>query len=185
MATQPHHFANTQTADGSQVEACFLELFSNITNDNIASAASIALTKLASDSFTTYTPTWTGSVSNPAIGNGTLVGRYQKVGRKIFFYIKMTAGTTTTFGSGYWIFTLPVTSASATMSNPRGFGVDSSDSNKQYPITIDMYSTTQLACKAGTTGGTYIFNTNVDSAVPFTWAQSDTLEISGCFESAA
>lgn len=59
---------------------------------------------------TTYTPTWTGSVSNPAIGNGTLNGAWQRKGTRCTANILMTAGTTTTFGSGYFKFSLPYTS---------------------------------------------------------------------------
>ena len=34
-------------------------------------------------SWTSFTPTWTASTSNPAIGNGTLRGYYLKIGRMI------------------------------------------------------------------------------------------------------
>lgn len=63
------------------------------------------------DAWTTYTPTWTAS-TNPAIGNGTITGRYLKVGRKCIAVIKVTMGSTTTYGSGGYSFGLPFTSAS-------------------------------------------------------------------------
>lgn len=59
---------------------------------------------------TTYTPTWTGSVTNPVIGNGTLNGAWQRKGTRCTTNIAMTAGATTTFGSGYFKFALPYTS---------------------------------------------------------------------------
>lgn len=57
--------------------------------------------------WTSYTPTWTGSSSNPAIGNGTLTGRWLQIGKSGFFRVVMTAGTTTTVGSGTYTFALP------------------------------------------------------------------------------
>ena len=45
-------------------------------------------------SWTTYTPTFTGTVTNPVIGNGSAVGRYMNVGATIFGEIRIIAGTT-------------------------------------------------------------------------------------------
>ncbi|MFJ8027462.1 hypothetical protein [Streptomyces sp. NPDC096311] len=59
-----------------------------------------------------YTPVWTGSTTNPNVGaNGTLIGRYQKIGRDVRFHINLTCGTNTTFGSGNYNWTLPFTAA--------------------------------------------------------------------------
>ncbi len=54
----------------------------------------------------TWTPTWTASV-NPAIGNGTLIGQYTRVGNLIQISIQLVTGTTTTFGTGNWNFSIP------------------------------------------------------------------------------
>lgn len=56
-----------------------------------------------------YTPAWTGSTTNPVIGNGTLVGRYTRVNKLVWFTVHIIAGSTTTFGSGTYNVTLPVT----------------------------------------------------------------------------
>jgi hypothetical protein len=57
--------------------------------------------------WTSYTPVWTAATTNPNPGNGTLIGRYQKIGRQIVFHINLTCGSTTTFGSGGYNWTLP------------------------------------------------------------------------------
>lgn len=69
----------------------------------------IAWTKQASPS-TTYTAAWTGSVTNPAIGNGTIASTYRimRDGR-IRASITITIGSTTTFGSGTYAFSTPFT----------------------------------------------------------------------------
>lgn len=61
--------------------------------------------------WTTYTPTWTSSTA-PSLGNGTLVGRYMKIGRTVFVVIHLTTGSTTTYGSGSYNWSLPFTAAS-------------------------------------------------------------------------
>ncbi|MFE1925789.1 hypothetical protein ACFW91_24860 [Streptomyces asoensis] len=62
------------------------------------------------DVWTTYTPTWTAT-SNPAIGNGAITGRYLKVGRKCTAVVKITMGSSTTYGSGGYNIGLPFAAA--------------------------------------------------------------------------
>lgn len=61
--------------------------------------------------WTSYTPTWTSSGTAPALGNGTLVGYYGKVGRLVTAKIALTTGSTTTYGTGNYIFSLPLAAA--------------------------------------------------------------------------
>lgn len=60
-----------------------------------------------------YTPSWMASTTNPTIGNGSILGRYQKLGRTVIYDVTVSAGSTTTFGSGTYSFSLPFTSANA------------------------------------------------------------------------
>jgi len=59
--------------------------------------------------WTAYTPTWASSAGSVAIGNGTLSGRYRKVGKTVDFVVALTAGSTTTYGTAgaFWSFGLP------------------------------------------------------------------------------
>lgn len=43
--------------------------------------------------WTAYSPTWTGSVTDPTLGNTSIVGRYMNVGATIFGEIRIVAGT--------------------------------------------------------------------------------------------
>lgn len=63
--------------------------------------------------WTSYTPTWTASTTNPVLGNGSLTGRYMKIGRTVLVEINLTTGSTTTYGSGNYNWALPFTSANA------------------------------------------------------------------------
>lgn len=57
--------------------------------------------------WTAYTPSWTASTTNPSLGNGTLIGRYQKIGRTVIFHVNLITGSTTSYGSGSYSFSLP------------------------------------------------------------------------------
>ncbi|MBC3989326.1 hypothetical protein H8N00_10625 [Streptomyces sp. AC563] len=63
--------------------------------------------------WTTYTPTWTGTSSNPSVGNGNLIGRYLKVGRTVTVHVNLVPGSTSTYGAGNYNFTLPATAANS------------------------------------------------------------------------
>ena len=50
--------------------------------------------------WTSFTPTWQASGTAPSLGNGTLTGYYKKIGRQVAVRINLTAGSTTTYGTG-------------------------------------------------------------------------------------
>ena len=109
--------AGTVTADG-MVWRCLktysrpvvgdIAVVSQSSNGNCLALGALSDGSLA---WSSYTPTWTGSTTNPTVGNGTLLGRFQRIGRTIHLQINLTAGTTTTFGSGTYAFALPVQAA--------------------------------------------------------------------------
>lgn len=58
----------------------------------------------------TYTPSWTSqSNPQPSLGNGTLSGRYSRLGKTVFFDIWIFHGSTTTWGTGVLYWSLPIT----------------------------------------------------------------------------
>jgi len=59
--------------------------------------------------WTVYTPTFNTTGTAPDLGNGTIQGIYSRVNNVIHYEIKFSRGTTTTFGSGYLWFSLPIT----------------------------------------------------------------------------
>ncbi|MBP2583404.1 transcription elongation factor [Streptomyces sp. PvR006] len=60
----------------------------------------------------TYTPAWTSTGTAPVLSNGTSLGRYKQVGKMCTAVWEQVMGTTTTFGTGTWGWSLPVTAAS-------------------------------------------------------------------------
>jgi ribosomal protein S8E len=118
----------------------------------------------------TYTPTWAGASVNPAIGNGSLTGKYTKAGNTVTVNITMTAGSTTTFGTGTWTFALPF---------------NASESHALTALMIDTGTAFYIGAAATSTGVVQIDShggsTPVASTVPFTWATGDVVIITGTY----
>ena len=117
--------------------------------------------------WTSYTPVWTANGTAVSLGNGTIVGKYRQVGKWVTAQILLTMGSTTTFGTSFYLFTLPVTA-----------------------LTANGYLGAAKFLDAGTldrNGVSYLFDTthvvatsNAGAAgqlVPHTWANTDTFTI--------
>lgn len=57
--------------------------------------------------WTSYTPSWTSAGTQPALGNGVLAGKYRITGKTVELVVSVVFGSTTTWGTGQWYFTLP------------------------------------------------------------------------------
>lgn len=133
------------------------------------------------DPWNTYSPSWTATTTNPSIGNGTISGRYVELGQLVIFSITLTAGSTTSFGSGTWALTLPAT----TVELPRVFqGIADDISAGLYPIlgVVQSSGTTIDVRRDPSTAGSNM--QAVNASQPFAWASGDRLNISGIYETA-
>lgn len=128
--------------------------------------------------WTTYTPTWVSSGTQPTIGNGSITGRYQKVGKTVFFEMELTFGTTTTPGTGTYQFGLPLLAAAI---RGRGKAVILGASTTRYwgGFWI-MTATNALAAY-------YDNETNhlqCGQGAPATWGAGDYIKVSGFYVAA-
>jgi hypothetical protein len=119
--------------------------------------------------WTPFTPVWTGSSSNPAIGNGTLAGAYMQAGKLVHYVGRMFAGSTTTFGSGNYDMSLPVAGADADLGIGTCLLYDSSAAAARYGGAAVFDTTAMIRFYAGTGG-------IVTNLAPFTWANGDRLQ---------
>lgn len=117
---------------------------------------------------TNYTPTWAGG--SPAIGNGTLTGNVTRSGQYVEINIRMTAGSTTTFGSGAWTFSLPYTA----LRSSSGSAWIKDDSANAYYVGTAFVTAGENVVRVITASST---STWVGSAHPVAWATSDELRI--------
>lgn len=123
--------------------------------------------------WTAFTPTWTAS-TNPSIGNGTLVASYARFGTAVLYNMQLICGSTTTYGSGPWNFSLPVAGISGRLSPMAAF-IEDSGTGKRLGTTYHL-TTTLMRVVVGTD--------EVSSTVPMTWAVNDTLSVSGLYVAA-
>lgn len=132
-----------------------------------------ALTALTA-AWTAYTPTWTASAGTPAIGNGTLTGEYRRLGKTVDCHVTLTAGSTTTYGTGgaFWMFSIPVGTASGRW-NGSGLAIDTGV--LEYPVITDIgyggspASTTITMFKPG--------SGRFSNTSPFTFGTGDVLNL--------
>ena len=123
--------------------------------------------------------TWSPTLSNVTIGNGTIVARYQQTGNVISFSVKVTFGSTTTI-AGSPAITLPVVANSQayfivqiTDSGVAGYTgngiIPTADLSKIYLDLIDTTSSRAISAAFSSTS-------------PFTWATGDNFTVSGSYE---
>lgn len=136
------------------------------------------LNDIAEPGWTSYTPTWTANTGTPAIGNGTLSGRYRRTGgsNQILFEFVLTAGTTTTFGTSFWLFTVPAVASTDSVSMSTGTArlLDAGTVSKNG--CASFFTTTQIVVDSPT--GV------VSNASPHTWATTDSLRVQISYEAA-
>jgi len=126
--------------------------------------------------WTSYAVTWTATTTNPSLGNGALNGLYAQIGNITYFNIILSMGSTTTYGSGDYIFSLPFTAnGSSTISGfpvnvlKQGVGYNTAFTGNGYVgnnvSSFKMYTATQ----------------SLGQGVPFTFAQDDQITVKGWY----
>lgn len=129
------------------------------------------------DNWTSYTPDWTAVTTPPALGNGSLTGQYIQVGSLVWVTISLVAGSTTTFGSGQYRFSLPVT-PEVDQIIPGNIIDTSSGARWAMTARIILASTTGDNMRMATAGDTGVTH-NQPIAVP---ATSDRWILSGAYK---
>ncbi|MFJ3704869.1 MULTISPECIES: hypothetical protein [Streptomyces] len=134
-----------------------------------------------------YTPTWTASTTNPTLGNGTLVGRYLKVGRTVTLTAQLTIGSTTTLGSGNQALGLPAMTASISGGSPGLLDVSVSRSvNPNFalgriPLPPSGLTTSTIWLPSTVTIGDWDAWTH---SAPYVLAAGDIVRLYGTYQSA-
>lgn len=123
-----------------------------------------------------FTPTWTGSVSNPAIGNGTIHGTYQRNGSVVTARYLIKMGSTTTYGSGVYALSLPPNVPAPTPYTQSAFAsgaalMTDDSAGVSYP-GVGFYNGTAFNLYNSVSAGG-----PVSPTVPFTWATDDVMRL--------
>lgn len=128
----------------------------------------------------TYAPAWTSTGTAPVIGNGSVTGRYSKVGRTCVGGVMLLLGSTSNAGTGFYNLSLPFPSATvatwqwqgtwnANLSGGAYIGVSVVGSNSSQ---ITMYTT---ALPVGIVG----------QVSPSTFTTTSQLWVTFCYETAS
>jgi hypothetical protein len=126
------------------------------------------------DPWTSFTSTTT----NITLGNGTLTSAYRQFGKSVDFRIKLTFGSTSAI-TGAPTFTLPVSATAARTVNAPALMYDSSEATATaYKVGMSFNSTVNALLVRSDASAA------ISSTVPFTWATSDELVITGTYEAA-
>lgn len=142
-------------------------------------------TLFSGSAWTAYVPTWgTTGGSGSTIGNGSLSGRFQQVGRTVNFKAQITMGSTTTYGTSQWTLSLPVSAVSTNSLRTIVYGrvYDNSPANSYLalghvlPADVD----TVLLEAQSTVAGTDAMRQNF----PIIFASGDLVTIAGSYEAA-
>ncbi len=134
-----------------------------------------------------YTPTWTATGTAPAIGNATVLARYTQLGKLVHAYGNIAFGSSSAFGTGRWLFALPVTPSASETGTPSVVG-----SGVLYDASADMYfngvamSLELTGQMRFTYGAGYLSGVTQFASVttPWTWATSDQVLWNITYESA-
>jgi hypothetical protein len=130
-----------------------------------------------------YDTTWAGSSANPVFGNAGVHTHYRKNGSTVDFRLEITAGSTTTFGSGNYSVTLPVAPVSSHKYNFDGI----------VTVGANMYKVIGVLASAGSTTLNLYTSTHTGSAqqltpmtptIPATLASGSLITIQGSYEAA-
>lgn len=139
--------------------------------------------KALGDAWASYTPAWTASTTNPTLGNGTITGVFIQPGKLVHMRVRITAGSTTTFGSGNYQVSLPANAAGSGSNmflacEPNNAGAIYTAKGRINPAAPTIAGLYTLPTTAG----------NNDRAVtptaPFTFVNGSIIELHGSYEAA-
>lgn len=126
---------------------------------------------------------WTPTLANLTLGNGTLDCKYRQVGKTVYWRFVFTLGSTSSVGTNP-TFTLPVTSvATPSIYFPIGWGnfLDASGLAFKDPGVAMWASTTVASIKRYDANNDF---NSITSTAPFTWTTSDQFLFQGFYEAA-
>lgn len=117
--------------------------------------------------WTAYTPQWSASTTSPSIGNGTIKGRYARLGQTAWLVFSILWGSNTSSGTGTYTLSLPSGWSLADTDMPLGSFMARDNSAAQHTVglvTADSATTMMLRYHGGNV---------VTGTAPYTWAQHD------------
>lgn len=126
-----------------------------------------------------WTPTWAASTTQPVVGNGSLTGRYTQIGKTVFASLGVVFGSTTTAGTGNWLFSVPVAPNTTVIGASGIIGTaEALDFGTGQYLGMCRMSAANFVIVVPTLASFF------GNTIPFTWVSGDTLSVSLTYEAA-
>lgn len=158
-------------------------LVEDITGTLWPAGQSIGAGAIASEAWTNYAPT----LVNMTLGNGTIIARYHKIGRLVTVKFSFVMGTTSAMGTSPR-FSLPVPASPTSYPDYHILGLA-----QMTDVTTNLWmGFTQFHLASGMAnlrvtlaGGTYVGFADITATVPFTWANTYSINTQFQYEAAS
>jgi len=128
--------------------------------------------------WTSYTPTWTATTTNPTLGSTTIAGRYKALDSKTYVVnvtISITTGGAWNAGSGSYIFSLPAGLTAATRIQIGSAHVlDNGTAHFAGICKVSASGTTIAETVIADASGSRLLS----NSIPITWATGDQINLS-------
>jgi hypothetical protein len=138
------------------------------------------------DAGTAFTPTWSSSGTQPVLGNGTLVGRYLQINKLVLVYMQLIIGSTTTVGTGSYLFSFPLTAVAVTSGGtiPGSGMLTDASAFAAYQIVPSFSSGSTTNFRAFVFQNSTQVSNTISATVPVVPATGDEYRISYVYEAA-
>lgn len=136
-------------------------------------SGAISASNFQSGAWTTYTPTWFASSSNPTLGNGTISGRFAVFGKTCHLNVLLNIGSTTNTGVGNYTFSLPGAAPAAASGLYLGSVKGTRTGVNSFAGVAEVNAGTQRVLMNGPTTAQSWSDT-----VPATWGNGDVIAFS-------
>lgn len=167
-----------------------IQAWQDSTNSNVASmspAGQLNVTDffMSGGAWSAYTPALTAAVTNPTVGNGSLIGRYRMYGKTVHFALEFVYGSTSTAGSGAWSFSLPPGHLVTNVANTPVFVATCNGSVGGFRFHADATlaptaSTFQMFAPTTTTNNA--LTTVQQTVMGNAWANGNFIRVTGTYE---
>lgn len=136
--------------------------------------------------WSTYTPTWTSSGTQPIAGNGVFNGRWCRLGKTINLQLFVQFGSTSNAGTGEWAFSLPVAAANIGSNAAwMGSAVGVNPGNAYWPGQSKIDSNASVVKALSATSAAGSTGAQWGTGVPYTWTNGHWLNLSITYEAAS
>lgn len=128
--------------------------------------------------WTAFAPAWTATGTTPSVGNGFITGSYSKIGRLCTFRWAIQFGSTTSFGTGTWLLSLPFSPALGLHADTmvgNVYGFNSGTANYTGAAIVGNMSAFSTLMQIVSSGAGSSWSTSVPSA----WNASSSSYIAG------